>query len=116
MEARNGQILSNSSSHILYIISGEISMFYINRDEETPNPAHLLKTFPTGHFAFLHDLDGDDIFETDRLLKMILQCTSSDEQPTKFLCISKEKMMEYASSLQLQTLKTILQTRYSLLY
>jgi hypothetical protein len=118
MEAPNGQILSNASSHILYVLSGEISMFYINRDEETPNPANLVKTFTAGQLACLYDLEEDDMFETGRLLKMILQCTSSageNELPTKFLCISKERMMDYVSSLHLQPLKTILQTRSSLL-
>jgi hypothetical protein len=114
VDVTNGELLSNHDCQILYILSGEISMFYVSHEEKTPNPANLLKVLLPGHLYCLFDLESD-LFESGRSMKMILQCTSSsssDSEPTKYLCISNDRLMDYLSGPHLQALKSIFQTRF----
>lgn len=86
-------------------------MYYVNRTETTPNPANLVKTLQAENIYCFHDLE-DDLFESGKLLKMILQCTSSGAEPTKYLSITKDKLMEYLQPSHLQPLKLFFQTRF----
>jgi hypothetical protein len=110
VEATNGEILSNNDCQIIYLLSGEVSMYYVNHDEQTPNPASLLKVLLPGQLYCLFDTESD-MFESGRSLKMILQSTSSESDPTKFLCISNERLTDFLSASHLQALKSIFQTR-----
>jgi hypothetical protein len=80
------------------VISGEISIFYIPREDDTTSSTNLTKVIGSGQLACLFDLE-DDMFEGERFLKMVLQCTTTSDEPTKYIYLTKEKLHEYFHSL-----------------
>lgn len=93
-----------------------MTIFYVPINESESNPANIVKVLQNDSSCCLFDIDNDLFDEENnnshRLFKLLLQCTSSNEEGTKYLSISKNKLMEFLNIPSIQpTLKSFFQTR-----
>ena len=109
-------ILDVKENCIVYVLSGEISLYYIDKNieiSEGEDVRNVIKTCGADDLCCVFDALPVDMFDTDRNMRLHMACTevNSNTKKAEIISVEFEKLMDFLSIAHLHTLKHLFQVR-----